>query len=98
MGPDANGLRPHWPNPLHAAQNPLHAGLRPARGAGYQAGTAAVTPDQQRTMSRTETTPIGSRPSRTMRWRKLPRSIAAAASSKVHWGAANTTSVVAIGR
>ena len=53
-------------------------------------GTSQIAPSsvQQRTMSRIETTPATSPPSRTTRWRKPPWIIATAASSSDHSGAA----------
>ena len=53
-------------------------------------GTSQMAPSsvQQRTMSRIETTPATSPPSRTTRWRKPPRIIATAASSSDQSGAA----------
>ena len=55
-------------------------------------GTSQIAPSsvQQRTTSRTESTPAMSPPSVTTRWRKPPRTIATAASSSDHSGAAKT--------
>ena len=60
------------------------------------AGTGQIAPSsvQQRTTSRTERIPTVSPRSTTIRWRKPPRTIAAAASSSDQSGAAKTTSRV----
>src|SRR6476661_4736639 len=56
-------------------------------------GTSQIAPSsvQQRTMSRMARMPVISPASTTMRWRKAPRTIAAAASSSDQSGAANTS-------
>src|SRR5258708_4812779 len=63
-----------------------------ADGAPACAGTRVA--DQQRTMSRIDSNPMTSAPSTTIRCRKLPWTIAAAAASMVQSRAANTTSCV----
>ena len=74
--------------------------LSPLWGPSYPtaalAGTGHIAPSsvQQRTTSRTERIPIVSPCSTTIRWRKPPRTIAAAASSKDQDGSAKTTSRV----
>ena len=54
----------------------------------------AVTPNDTRTTSRTESIPTTSEPSQTTRWRNPPETIAAAASSSDHSGDAATMSSV----
>src|ERR1035437_3437774 len=58
-------------------------GCHPSHPTAALAGIWQIAPSpvQQRTMSRTERIPTVSPPSRTIRWRKPPRTIAAAASS-----------------
>ena len=62
----------------------------PSHPTATRAGTGQIAPSsvQHRTMSRTERIPTVSPPSRTIRWRKFPCTIAAAASSRDQSGAA----------
>jgi MFS family permease len=69
-----------------------HPGAVPATG--QTAATAAPERAQQRTMSRMDSKPVTSPDSTTIKCRKFPFTIAAAASSSVHSGEANTTSEV----
>src|SRR5215831_18133479 len=61
---------------------------RQAWDAARSRPAAAVIPDQQRTMSRIESSPTTSLSSMTTRWRKFPRTIIDAACSSVQPGEA----------
>ena len=94
---------PHLASPWSAGRGPSTAPGRYGEGApaprrahlpshptATRAGTGQIAPSsvQQRTTSRTDRIPTVSPPSRTIRWRKPPRTIAAAASSRDQSGAA----------
>src|SRR5215831_3853325 len=87
-GPDEEARAPASPR---QAQGPL-----PSHPTAALAGTAHKAPSsvQQRTTSRTERIPTISPRSTTIKWRKPPRTIAAAASSNDQSGSAKTTSRV----